>query len=295
MLYESIDDTDGIPFDQTIEWVCDSLLHLREDHPARIPGLINCVLHSDGITPHKLEMWIEAAPHVNQPAAYLFTVDPESGDWVEDTTDRIWFSGDLSTDVPRKMRMSSAPNAEFMVELLFDHGAEPPWESDDGRGPVRHVHANAGLKYTDAKRPGERVLFADGRGYLLYDWQAACKAARRDGWNAPPYDAPGRVERAVKADFERLRAYLFQHWWYVGVTVSCDGEKDSLWHVESDDDAGIQSNAIELAKQVAPHHLSDLIHAQLVQNAEHAERLHWEQRDVPTYPAVLSTAIFPHI
>lgn len=141
---------------------------------------------------------------------------------------------------------------EFNAYVEADDRNEAPWENEDGHGPVRVVsHSLDG-----AKRPGERVLHTDGHTSWLYDWQAACAMARTDGWNAAPYDAPGRIERAVTADFKRLRDWLRGEWFYVGVCVTRAGEPASeryahaLWGIESDSPDYHQQVAAELAGDI---------------------------------------------
>ena len=78
---------------------------------------------------------------------------------------------------------------------------------------------------------------------FYYDWAAACKLARADGWNVEPYGAPNRIARAVQADFDFLSGYVNGQWGYVGVNVELieedeDGEyqvldTESLWGVET--------------------------------------------------------------
>lgn len=127
----------------------------------------------------------------------------------------------------------------FKVKYEQDIYADPPWDQSDGHGPVRkstRPHGSSG-----DKRPGERPLNCPGRNeyQFYYDWQAACKMARRDWWNAEPYDAPNRIQRAVQADFVFLSSWLRNMWEYVGVIVALldddDGVEDStsLWGVET--------------------------------------------------------------
>lgn len=91
-----------------------------------------------------------------------------------------------------------------------------PWEVSEGHGPVSEWT-------TRAKRPGERILDSDRDSHLYYDWQAAIRIAKRDGWDAPPYRTGTRGEqalRAVAADFKYLRAWCQGDWYYVGVSVT---------------------------------------------------------------------------
>ncbi len=140
----------------------------------------------------------------------------------------------------------------FSIEIEADlyHGA--PWEEEDGHGPV------SGWTTRD-KRPGEMVLNADRRSKRFYDFAAAVKQARAEGWNAKPYDVPGetkgqRAHKSAMADFERLRAWCNDQWQYVGVVVTCTdlpGEpSESLWGIESDAGEYLQDVARELADEI---------------------------------------------
>lgn len=42
---------DGIPWEQSLEWILDTVLALPADHPARTPGLINCARLDSEQTP----------------------------------------------------------------------------------------------------------------------------------------------------------------------------------------------------------------------------------------------------
>ena len=70
---------------------------------------------------------------------------------------------------------------KYTVALEPDdcHGA--PWEEEDGHGPVTDWE-------TRDKRPGEMLLNEDGRAKRFYDFAAACRLARRDGWGFLPGD-----------------------------------------------------------------------------------------------------------
>lgn len=155
----------------------------------------------------------------------------------------------------------------FKVDHPYDDSSDAPWERCDGHGPVSDWTRRD-------KRPGERILCTEGTSRRYYDWQAACKLARADGWNAEPYDAPNRIERAVTADFKFLQDWCEDRWQYVGVVVTlldADGGKtraqESLW--------GIESIAYDYLAETA-HELADQILAEL------EEREHWAARDVLT-------------
>jgi hypothetical protein len=121
---------------------------------------------------------------------------------------------------------------------------------------------------------------------FYYDWAAACKDARRDGWNAEPYDAPNRIARAVEADFQFLSAFINNDWHYVGVIVELlddDGEvlsDTSLWGVETWKDNHCEV-AHDLARELSAQH-----DAEQEQTAvESFEAHYWATRDVVTLGA----------
>lgn len=61
-----------------------------------------------------------------------------------------------------------------------DDDNTPPWKQEDGHGPV--------TGWTNrAPCPGERVLNKDYGSYRYYDFAAAVRISRRDGWGVPAY------------------------------------------------------------------------------------------------------------
>lgn len=163
------------------------------------------------------------------------------------------------------------------TEFFYDHDAGAPWDRSEGHGYVREVYAYYG--HPD-KKPGERVLHYDRGNYWLYDWQRACKKARSEGWNAPPYDAPGRIERAVKADFDFLQSWLESDWHYCGIVVTLETEEggelasDACWGFETY--ADYHETA---AKELREALLSDYRQKRDIENAE---RDYWAARGVLT-------------
>lgn len=142
------------------------------------------------------------------------------------------------------------------LESDCDHGA--PRDEECGHGPV------SGWTARD-KRPGEFVLSEDrrGRAKRYYDFQAACRIARAERWDAPPYrtgTAKQRAARAALADFKHLRAWCNDEWRYVGVIVApvclcCDEIKadDSLsvWGIEDSATDYLAETALDLADELA--------------------------------------------
>ena len=136
---------------------------------------------------------------------------------------------------------------QYRVEIVKDTDEYPPWENEDGHGPVRYLHNRA------EKTPGERPLPYN----YFYDLRAAIKIALANGWDTAPYHAafPGETKRqqaarAVEADYQRLRGYLNDDWRYVGVIVTelhpdgSAGDDASLWGIESDAEDYIETDVI---------------------------------------------------
>lgn len=138
----------------------------------------------------------------------------------------------------------------YTVTLSFhydtDNGA--PWENEDGHGPVTKWECRD-------KAPHEMILSSDGRSRRFYDFQEAVSIAKRDGWGLSADNVvklETRLKRkatkgdichaAAMADFEHLRAWCNNEWYYVGYTTEIatpEGETidgDSCWGFASNDD-----------------------------------------------------------
>lgn len=160
---------------------------------------------------------------------------------------------------------------DFVVNIETDCFAGPPWEEEDGHGPVSN--------WVDRpKLPGEMILLFkfshnDGNSYRIfsryrryYDFQAAVKLARREGWNTAPgvFKTPGeQAAVSALADFRRLKRWCDDEWQYVYVTVRPLDEygdilpmSASMGSVEydPDDTSYIGCVAEELARQVISEH-----------------------------------------
>ena len=152
-----------------------------------------------------------------------------------------------------------------------DDSSEPPWDRDDGHGPVSD--------WTDRpKRPGERILHADSGSNRYYDFAKAVKIARADGWDAEPYKTGTAGERATRAaehDFTVLKTWCNDEWWYCGiaVTVECNGVKltarydHALWGIE----ANYPNSKNEYLTEVANELLDEAISAAKAKLAELAK------------------------
>jgi len=131
-----------------------------------------------------------------------------------------------------------------LIEYFHDSDTGAPWENCDGHGNVTRVMSYYG---NIEKKPGQVVLHKGDRNCYsyLYDFADAMKTAKRDGWNAEPYNPEGdtpakRALRAVNADMEYLRRWCADQWSYVGIVctlLDSEGEKtdvsDSCWGFET--------------------------------------------------------------
>lgn len=149
--------------------------------------------------------------------------------------------------------IQTANGLTFRVTTEQDTDNGAPWDNSDGHGPVSEWTSRD-------KLPGELVLNRDGHQRRYYDFAEACRIARRDGWDAPPYKtgtARQRAARAARADFEFLRDWCNDEWGYVCVIVELldeDGEavaSDSLWGVEDSDQAYVDEVARDMADELA--------------------------------------------
>lgn len=128
-----------------------------------------------------------------------------------------------------------------------DHGA--PWREEDGHGPISDWT-------TRDKAPGELIVSEDRGARRFYDFAAAVRIARADGWNSAPFTGTRgqRAARAARADFERMRDWCADRWHYIGVIVQAIdedgaeiGQPASLWGIESDAGEYLAEVAHELA------------------------------------------------
>lgn len=186
----------------------------------------------------------------------------------------------------------------FCVDgLMFKFDYDPddacgcPWDEHDGHGVVSEWELRD-------KKPGERVLSSDHRNKRYYDWQESMRIAYKDGWGVGPDEIdklreklgrePTRgeiVERAVELDYNYLRRWCNDEWFFAvvhvqlleldeenGEYIEVDGYDEYLGGVESDD-AYMVEVAFEMAGEIACRY-----------KAEQTERRYWMERDVLTYP-----------
>lgn len=134
-----------------------------------------------------------------------------------------------------------------------DTDAGPPWENEDGHGPVSDWTRRD-------KKPGELVLSSDGAAGMkrFYDFAAACRIARAEQWGAAGDDGMTPRQKAAyaaRADFQNLKGWANDDWSYVGVAVSVKrkgialtGPYDfALWGIEESAADHLTETANELA------------------------------------------------
>lgn len=140
----------------------------------------------------------------------------------------------------------------FRAKLVPDDSMREPWKEHDGHGEVSEWTRRD-------KRPGEMVLCEDRGNRRYYDFAAAVKTARKDGWDAPPYGVgtPGqKAARAALADFKHLQDWCADRWYWVGVVVSRVDRAgvgylpNSLWGIESNSGDYLSQVAYELAREL---------------------------------------------
>jgi hypothetical protein len=144
---------------------------------------------------------------------------------------------------------------QFNVYVFPDDCHYAPWEECDGHGPVSEWTSRA-------KKPGEIELYYDNGWRYYYDFQEACRIARRDGWGCsfPDETMTKRqiAARAARDDYDRLRHWCNGDWGYVNVQVclcdddgdEVDGESEIMGGFESDDKDSINNIASQLAQEI---------------------------------------------
>jgi len=141
---------------------------------------------------------------------------------------------------------------EILIQHVHDeyHGA--PWDNEDGHGPVS--------KWTNRdKHAGELVLCSDRDSKRYYDYAEAVRIAKRDGWG------PGKPHEAARADYDRLRAWCNDEWYYIGIVATIGNvARASLWGIESDSS---DDYLAEVADDLASEALYDLRQVALIEVA----------------------------
>jgi len=145
----------------------------------------------------------------------------------------------------------------FTVRVRIEHDPDygEPWKEHDGHGPVSEWT-------TRPKLAGEFVLAQEGftggqRRY--YDFAAACRIARADGWGCQsPEGLTARQQAAMAAaeDFARLKAWCDDEWIWAGVVLEVERAGVILGHASL---WGIESDAGDYFNQVAAELLTEAL------------------------------------
>lgn len=145
---------------------------------------------------------------------------------------------------------------EFRLTVERDDYQDPPWEQEDGHGPVSE------WRPAESKGPGELILIRDRGRARFYDFAEAVKIAKRDGWGVRGDEAltgGAKAAYAARKDFERLASWCNDGWCYVVVTVTLldeEGEPTEDREVLG----GVESDCKEYLDQVAREMAEDIIH-----------------------------------
>ena len=108
-----------------------------------------------------------------------------------------------------------------IVKIEYDTDYNPPWENSDGHGVVSDWEHRE-------ERDRRWVLCQDRWDYRYYDWRETMNIAKRDGWSRS-----GDIMDAVRSDYEYLRAWCNDNWYYVGLIVELYDANDELISEES--------------------------------------------------------------
>ena len=121
------------------------------------------------------------------------------------------------------------------VEIQYDDDHSPPWEDCDEHGVVTGWTSR--MDHMD-----DWELNYSQHRYQYYDYKATLPKALKEQWDASPYGAGNKVERAMRAmraDYEYLRGWCHDECWYVGLIVTLRDEngreldEESCWGYES--------------------------------------------------------------
>lgn len=104
-----------------------------------------------------------------------------------------------------------------IVKIEYDTDYSPPWKNSDGHGVVSDWEYRG-------EANGRWELCEDSYSRRYYDWRETLKIAKRDGWG----HRNGDIMDAVRRDYEYLRAWCNDTWYYVGVVVELYDANDEL-------------------------------------------------------------------
>ncbi len=176
------------------------------------------------------------------------------------------------------------PDGRYLkIEFPQDIDMGPPWEENDGHGPIRPIRDR------EQKRPGERIIGGERWNLYAYDVKGATEQAKRDGWGLSDADlaalrynlkrepTKGQITAAaVESNIRFLSGWLQNAWTYVIVSVELHGPDGS--QLAADCLGGVESCG-DYAAESAAEMANELIRAD---DKERAERAYWIAREVLT-------------
>jgi len=141
----------------------------------------------------------------------------------------------------------------FHLRVERDDAMGEPWREHDGHGIVSDWT-------TRAKKAGERILVEDRAQCRYYDVAGTQERALKDGWGCSHPDHTHATTKetaacAVERDFQHLRGWCHDDWFFAVLGVRLDGEGVSqtnyLGGVEYGlDNAYVLETARELADEI---------------------------------------------
>ena len=153
----------------------------------------------------------------------------------------------------------------FEIEYRFEYDPDsgPPWANPEEDAPLMR-YTDRHCRWDSTKKAGERPINAPRGGVYLFNWKLAAERARKEKWNAQPYDAPNRIERAVQSLFDYYKSYINEDWHYVGIEVRLvlhPQYRHDVWGFETYKDYHKKS-VNEMASELVSMFLDDLAKGQ---------------------------------
>jgi hypothetical protein len=192
------------------------------------------------------------------------------------------YDGDKVTELPQGYSVK--------VEFQRDNEGRAPYEESDGHGVVVRERS---------RREGEHweawLLYSERHTYIYYDYEQTLPRAIKDGWNTSPFndglDERAKAYKAMRADYEFLRRWFNDDWWYVGliVTLYKDGTEiaeESVWGIDSDSIGYLADTARGYVARMLHDHWSNEQENRFAAECEEKEKAYWAARDVVTVPGV---------
>lgn len=157
---------------------------------------------------------------------------------------------------------------QFVRTLDHDYDAGVPWENADGHGVITGWLRDdlvVGGKPIYEQPERFRLLNNDRDTARYYDWTQSLERAEREQWGLGPEElqkltaelgkppSPSQItSRAVRLDYEFIRGWCRDEWWYVWIQVTLKGTQvsASVGGVESCNTKYIEGEvSTELAEQ----------------------------------------------